>query len=160
MFVLLLIHLLIGTAILLSGDRLGRRAFAVAAIAPVATVLWAATKWSQVIGDPGVVDDQGRSSAGEPVRESIGWITSLDLDLHLRFDAMALVMTLLVSGIGALICVYAIGYFAHIEPGQARLAGLMTVFAGAMLGIVWADHLDRTVHRLGAHVDHELSVDR
>ena len=141
MFVLLLFHLLIGAAIMLSGDRFGRRAFVIAAVAPVATVVWAASRWSQVVGDPGASTADGHSAAGDPVRESIGWISALDLDLHLRFDAMALVMTLLVSGIGALVCIYAVGYFSHIEPGQARLAGLMTVFAGAMLGVVWADHL-------------------
>jgi len=141
MFVLLIIHLLIGVSILLSGDRLGRRAFGVAALAPLATVVWAATQWSTVIGDPSILDDEGHGTAGEPVQESIGWISSLDLDLHLRFDAFSLVMTLLVSGIGVLVCVYAMGYFSHIAPGQARLAGLMTLFAAAMLGVVWADHL-------------------
>ncbi|MEP1122761.1 MAG: hydrogen gas-evolving membrane-bound hydrogenase subunit E [Ilumatobacter sp.] len=153
MFVLLILHLLIGGAILMSGDRLGRRAFAVAGVAPLVTLVWAATKWSGVVGSGGAVaesaaaggvtraSDAATDAAGTPVFESVGWISGLDLDLHLRFDAFALVMTLLVSGIGALVCVYAIGYFSHIAPGQTRLAGLMTLFAGAMLGIVWADHL-------------------
>ncbi len=141
MFVLLLIHLLIGTTILLSGDRLGRRAFAVAAIAPLVTVGWAAAQWSRVVGSPGVLDAEGPGTPGTPVFETIGWISGLGLDLDLRFDAFALVMTLLVSGIGVLVNVYAVGYFSHIEPGQSRLAGLMTLFAAAMLGIVWADHL-------------------
>ncbi len=141
MYLLLLIHLLIGSAILLSGDRLGRRAFAVAGIAPLATIMWAATQWSTVVGDPSSLDADGHASAGTAQFESIGWISDLDLDLVLRFDAFALVMTLLVSGIGLLVCIYAVGYFAHIEPGQSRLAGLMTLFAAAMLGVVWADHL-------------------
>jgi multicomponent Na+:H+ antiporter subunit A len=138
---LLLIHLLIGTAILLSGDRLGRRAFAVAALAPLAVVVWAATRWSTVVGEPSALDADGHGSAGSARFETIGWISALDLDLQLRFDAFALVMTLLVSGIGFLVCIYAIGYFSPIKPGQSRLAGLMTWFAGAMLGVVWADHL-------------------
>jgi multicomponent Na+:H+ antiporter subunit A len=141
MFLLLLIHLLIGSAILLSGDRLGRRAFIVAALAPLATIVWAAAQWSTVVGEPSVLDDAGHASAGTPEFESFDWISDLDLDLYLRFDAFALVMTLLVSGIGLLVCVYAVGYFSHIKPGQSRLAGLMTLFAAAMLGIVWADHL-------------------
>ena len=141
MCLLLLIHLLIGSAILLSGDRLGRRAFLVAALAPALTMGWAALQWSDVVGSPSVVDADGHASAGTAQFESIGWISGLDLDLSLRFDAFALVMTLLVSGIGLLVCIYAYGYFSHIKLGQARLAGLMTLFAGAMLGIVWADHL-------------------
>ena len=141
MFLLLLVHLLIGSAILLSGDRLGRRAFLVAALAPLGTILWAASQWSTVVGDPSVLDDAGHASGGTAQIESVSWIGDLDLDLYLRFDAFALVMTLLVSGIGLLICVYAVGYFSHIKPGQSRLAGLMTLFAAAMLGVVWADHL-------------------
>ncbi|WP_420452429.1 hydrogen gas-evolving membrane-bound hydrogenase subunit E [Ilumatobacter sp.] len=140
MFLLLLTHLLIGVAILVTGDRLGRRAFLVAALAPAVTVGWAATRWSGVVGDPDA-GAAGVPGAGTPIVETVGWISSLDLDLVARFDAFALVMTLLVSGIGLLVCVYAVGYFSHIAPGQSRLAGLMTLFAGAMLGIVWSDHL-------------------
>ena len=132
MFVLLLLHLLIGVSILATGDRLGRRAFAFAALAPAATVLWAAIQWGDVVGS---------GAGGAPVEESIGWMSQLGMDLDLRFDAFSLVMTLLVSGIGLLVFVYAIGYFSHIEAGQTRLAGLMTLFAGAMLGVVWSDHL-------------------
>ncbi len=141
MFLLLLIHLLIGSAILLSGDRLGRRAFAVAALAPLATIVWAATQWSTVVGDPSALDADGHASAGRRgSSRSAGSATSTSIS-SLRFDAFALVMTLLVSGIGLLVCIYAIGYFSHIKPGQSRLAGLMTFFAAAMLGVVWADHL-------------------
>lgn len=136
MFLLLILHLLIGVSILVSGDRFGRRAFAVAALAPAATVTWAALQWGNVVGNGGA-----DSGGGEPITESVGWISQLNLNLDLRFDAFALVMTLLVSGIGVLVCIYAIGYFSHIKAGQARLAGLMTIFAGAMLGVVWADHL-------------------
>jgi multicomponent Na+:H+ antiporter subunit A len=78
---------------------------------------------------------------GRPVTESVVWIGGLDLALDLRLDAFGLVMTALVSGIGLLVFVYSVGYFAHIRPGQARLAGFMTLFAGSMLGVVWADHL-------------------
>ncbi len=141
MFLLLLIHLLIGIAILLSGDRLGRCAFVVAALAPLATLMWAATQWSTVVGNPSEFDELSHASSAGAQFESVRWISDLDLDLYLRFDAFALIMTLLVSGIGLLVCIYSVGYFSHIKPGQSRLAGLMTLFAAAMLGIVWADHL-------------------
>ena len=142
MFLLLLIHLLIGSAILLSGDRLGRRAFIVAGLAPLATVVWAGDAMAERRGRSECARRrQATRAAGTARFESFGWISGLDLDLSLRFDAFSLVMTLLVSGIGLLVCIYAIGYFSHIEPGQSRLAGLMTLFAAAMLGVVWADHL-------------------
>ncbi|MGI9645674.1 MAG: hydrogen gas-evolving membrane-bound hydrogenase subunit E [Ilumatobacteraceae bacterium] len=128
MFVVLLIHLVVGVGIMLSGDRLGRWAFLVASIAPAAALAWAASQWD------GVVD-------GSAVDESVVWVEGLNLTLDLRLDAFGLVMLLLVSGIGLLVFLYAIEYFHHIKPGEARLAGLMTLFAGAMLGIVLTDHL-------------------
>ena len=54
---------------------------------------------------------------------------------------MAMVLALIVSGIGLLVCVYAVGYFSHPKPGIGRLAGLLTLFAGAMLGIAVSDDL-------------------
>ena len=41
MFLLLLLHLVVGIGIVAAGRMLGRRAFAVAACAPLATLLWA-----------------------------------------------------------------------------------------------------------------------
>jgi multicomponent Na+:H+ antiporter subunit A len=128
MLAILTLHLLIGCAIVASGDRLGRRAFAVAAVAPAAMVIWAVTQAS------GVLD-------GEPVEQRFTWIDQLGLGLDLRLDGFGLAMVALVSGIGVLVCIYAIGYFSHPKPGTSRLAGLMTLFAGAMLGVVLSDHL-------------------
>ncbi len=128
MFALLLLHFVVGAGLILTGDRLGRRAFLVAAVAPAAMLAWAVAR-------------AGGPLDGRPVDESAVWIEGLGLSLDLRFDALALAMVLLVSGIGVLVCLYSVGYFAHIEPGQARLAGLITLFAGAMLGVVLTDHL-------------------
>ncbi|MFP5488328.1 MAG: hydrogen gas-evolving membrane-bound hydrogenase subunit E, partial [Acidimicrobiia bacterium] len=118
----------VGALIVASGDRLGRRAFGVAAIAPVLTLAWLASRIGEVLD-------------GQPVLEEIGWVPEIGLTLGLRLDPLGAVMTLLVSGIGVLVCVYAIGYFSHPKPGTARLAGLLTLFAGAMLGVVLSDHL-------------------
>ena len=128
MFVLLLIHLAVGVGLLLTGDRLGKHAFTIGTVAPALTVAWMIARIS------GVVD-------GDPVEESVVWVDGLNIALDLRFDAFSAVMTTLVSGIGLLVFVYSVGYFSHIKPGQAQLAGLMTLFAGSMLGIVWSDHL-------------------
>ena len=128
MFFLLALHLAAGIGIVAGGRALGRRAFLLAAVAPLATVLWAATKAG------GVLD-------GRPVTESYAWVEQLGITIDLRLDAFALVMVTLVSGIGLLICVYSLGYFSHDRPGLARLAGVLTLFAGAMLGVVLADHL-------------------
>ncbi len=142
MFALLALHLVVGIAIIGFGRSLGRRAFAVAAVAPAAVLVWAATRWS------GVVD-------GDPVTESYTWVSGLDIAVDLRLDAFALLMVAIVSGIGVLICIYALGYFAPHghghghgdathdsgEQGVGRLAGMLTLFAGAMLGVVLSDQL-------------------
>ena len=128
MFAILLLHLLVGVAVVASGDRLGRWAFGVAAVAPAATLAWLGVRAGPVLD-------------GRAAEQSVTWVPSLDLSLSLRADAFALVMVLLVSGVGLLVCAYAVGYFSHPRPGTARLAGLMTLFAGAMLGVVLSDHL-------------------
>ena len=61
MFFLLALHLAVGIGVVAGGRALGRRAFLLAAVAPLATVLWASTKAG------GVVD-------GVPVTESFAWV--------------------------------------------------------------------------------------
>ena len=51
MFVLLALHLVVGVVLVAAGRLLGRRAFAVAAVAPAAVLVWAATRWSGVVAD-------------------------------------------------------------------------------------------------------------
>jgi len=128
MFALLVLHLVLGVGIVAAGRILGRHAFVFAAVAPLVTLIWAATKANDVLD-------------GNPVTESFTWVAGLDLAIDLRFDAFALVMVTLVSGIGLLICIYSLGYFTATKPGLARLAGVLTLFAGAMLGVVLSDHL-------------------
>jgi multicomponent Na+:H+ antiporter subunit A len=128
MFALLLLYLVLGVGIVAAGKALGRRAFAVAALAPLVTVVWAIARSDQVVD-------------GEPVTESFTWVAGLDLAIDLRLDAFALVMVSLIAGIGLLICLYSLSYFAADKPGVGRLAGVMTIFAGAMLGVVLSDHL-------------------
>ncbi len=139
MFVLLALHLVVGTAIIAAGRRLGRQAFAVAALAPLATLLWLAARSGDVLD-------------GDSVLDSYAWVSRLGLAVDLELDGFAVAMVTVVSGIGLLICLYAVAYFAphdgdHTDDvpqspnGVGRLAGMMTLFAGAMLGVVLADHL-------------------
>ncbi len=128
LFAILLLHFAVGIGVIALGDRLGRRSFLVAAVAPLITLVALAARVGHVV-DGGVVSG------------SVEWIPQLDLSIELGLDAMAMVLALIVSGIGLLVCVYAVGYFSHPKPGIGRLAGLLTLFAGAMLGIAVSDHL-------------------
>ncbi|KQM81197.1 Na+/H+ antiporter subunit A [Agromyces sp. Leaf222] len=106
--------------------RLGRRVFAVIALVPAATFVVLLT-WL-----PGVI-------AGTPVVESVPWIPELDIALSFRMDALALILSLVVTGIGALVLLYCTWYFADDEPALGRFASLLLAFAGVMLGLVTSD---------------------
>ena len=81
------------------------------------------------------------TSTSPAVTECFSWIGQLGLDVDFRLDGFGLLMTLLVSGIGVAVFVYATQYFSHPGPTLGRLAGLLTLFAGSMLGLVLADNL-------------------
>ncbi len=127
-FAVVLLHLVSGGCLIALGDRIGARSFLVAAVAPLVTLVALGSTASSIVD-------------GDPVTNSVGWIPQLDLAFDLRLDAMGLVLSLIVSGVGLLVCCYAVGYFSHPKPGIGRLAGLLTMFAGSMLGIASSDHL-------------------
>src|SRR5216683_3319662 len=60
--------------------------------------------------------------------------------IALRFDALSAVMTLIVSGVGAIIHLYSVGYIAH-DKDYARYFAYMNLFALSMLILVLADNL-------------------
>jgi multicomponent Na+:H+ antiporter subunit A len=143
-------HFVIAALAPLGARLLGRRIFVVCALAPLATVVWAATVMR------GVLD-------GHAVTGGIDWLPAIGLVVSFRVDAFALLMVALVSGIGTLIFLYSAPYFA--DPGSAkhapdrlrrtrnfahshdsradlgRFASHLTAFAGAMLGLVLVDNL-------------------
>ena len=129
---ILILHFVLGAAIVAAGDRLNRRGFAVAALAPLTTLIWLVPRLGDLIAG---------GDGGPAFTQRIDWVAGLDLTIDLRVDAFAAVMLLLVSGIGLAVCMYALGYFSSPKPGVARLAGLLTMFAGAMTGLVTSDHL-------------------
>ncbi len=81
-----------------------------------------------------------RSWTGSLTAESIAWVPSLDLVLDLRVDAYALVFLYVIAVAGICIFLYAARYFGS-GPKVGTFAGTMTLFGGAMVGLVAADHL-------------------
>jgi len=101
-----------------------RWALLTASVAPATTALWA-----------GIVLIGGV----EPSVPALTWVEGLDLEFRFTIDALALLMTVLVSGIGALVFVYAVGYFGPGANDGGRFAASLLAFSTSMLGLVWAD---------------------
>ena len=68
------------------------------------------------------------------------WVPSAGLNIGLRLDGLALLFALLITGIGALIVLYAAYYLGPEDPA-GKLYALLMLFMAAMLGVVLADNL-------------------
>ena len=82
----------------------------------------------------------GAVFSGEVLRWSVDWLPALGLSFGFRMDGLAWMFTLLISGIGALVVLYA-GYYLSDEDPPARFFLFLLLFMGAMLGVVLADNL-------------------
>ena len=118
----------LGFGLIASGGRLGRRAFVFGAAALAGAAAW-------------TVAHLGRVTGGDPVVEELGWVGGLGLGVDLRLDGLAATMSLIVTVVGCGVLLYAARYFAPDARDLGRLAGLLVLFAGSMLGLVQADHL-------------------
>ncbi len=98
-----------------------------AALPSLATTVWAVALLS--------------GSSDDTETASVDWVEGLELGLTFRLDSVALLMTLLVSGIGVLVFVYASGYFGKQARGVGRFTAALIAFSGSMLGLVWADSI-------------------
>ncbi|MEU5992689.1 hydrogen gas-evolving membrane-bound hydrogenase subunit E [Spirillospora sp. NPDC047418] len=91
-----------------------------AAVLPAATAAWAATR------------------VGREFTTRVVWSSDLGLVFDFRVDALAVVMLLLVGGVGAVVLCYAGWYF---QRSERLMIGTLVAFAGAMTGLVLADNL-------------------
>jgi NADH-quinone oxidoreductase subunit L len=62
-------------------------------------------------------------------------VGGLDVDFGLRIDPLSLTFVLLITGVGALIHLYSVGYMSH-DPGRRRFFGQLNLFVTAMLLLV------------------------
>jgi NADH-quinone oxidoreductase subunit L len=123
-----------GALVLLAG---GRRTNAWGHLLGCATVLAAFGYGAALFADTASLP------AHERVRELrvYDWINvgGLHADFGLRLDPLSLVFVLLITGVGGLIHVYAIGYMAN-DPDRRRFFGYFNLFVAAMLILVLGDN--------------------
>ena len=73
-------------------------------------------------------------------RVELPWAPSLGLTLSFNLDGLALLFATLITGIGALIVLYASRYLeGHAQAG--RFYAWLFAFMGAMLGVVLSDNI-------------------
>jgi multicomponent K+:H+ antiporter subunit A len=77
---------------------------------------------------------------GEVLRWSVPWLPALGLQFGFRLDGLAWLFALLITGIGALVVLYAAWYLDTKDPAP-RFFTFLLLFMGAMLGVVLADNL-------------------
>lgn len=85
-----------------------------------------------------------RVADGGVVTQTFQWLPSLGVNLVLRVDGFAWLFGMLVTGIGALIVLYA-RYYLSAEDPAARFYSLLLGFMGAMLGLVISGNLVQLV---------------
>lgn len=111
--------------------------FAVAALAPLLCRLGRGVPWLLALAPLGVcVHLVGLTPAD--AAELHPWLPQLGVDLAFRLDGLARFFALLVTGVGALVVVYAGGYLSH-HPNRPKFFGILFAFMAAMLGVVLAD---------------------
>jgi multicomponent K+:H+ antiporter subunit A len=79
-------------------------------------------------------------SAGGVLRAEFAWMPALGLSFSLRMDGFAWLFAALVTGIGALVVLYARYYMAEEDP-VPRFFAFLLAFMGAMTGVVIAGNL-------------------
>lgn len=128
MLIFLLAFALIPLAVRSIGLRLGVQVFPLIALLPFAAFVHALTQTPEI-------------AAGRVVTEHVSWIPQLGIDLSLRLDPLSWLMTLIVTGIGALVLFYCTFYFRASQEGLGRFAAVLLAFTGSMYGLVIADNI-------------------
>lgn len=77
---------------------------------------------------------------GETITQSWSWLPQLGIDLSFRLDALGLLFSLLITGIGTLIFIYAY-YYLSPKNSLSKLYLLLMLFMAAMLGISLSNNL-------------------
>ena len=127
---LLLALPLLGAAILLlGGKRTNSWGHLLGVAMPVASFVYAVIAFFQMLG----------YSSADRVRELTVYqfidVGRFQIPLGLRLDQLSICFVLLITGVGSLIHIFAVGYMSH-DPERRRFFGYMNLFLAAMLLLV------------------------
>ena len=131
---LLLAFPLLGAAILLlGGKRTNSWGHLVGVAMPVLAFAYGLAAFVQMLGYP----------AAQRSRELILYqfinVGRFQIPMGLRLDQLSICFVLLITGVGSLIHIFAVGYMSH-DPERRRFFGYMNLFLAAMLLLVLANN--------------------
>ncbi len=131
---LLLAFPLAGAAVLLLGGRRANRWGHLVGVAmPLAAFGYGVIAYVAMLGYPG----------SQRIRQLtlFTWIhvARFDVPVGLRLDQLSICFVLLITGVGSLIHIFAVGYMSH-DPERRRFFGYMNLFVASMLLLVLADN--------------------
>src|SRR5258706_13176259 len=131
---LLLAFPVAGAAILLlGGKRTNSWGHLVGVAMPVASFVYAVIAYAAMLGYP--------ASQRSRDLHLFSWIPAggLQVNIGLLLDPLSICFVLLITGVGSLILIFAVGYMAN-DPERRRFFGYMNLFILAMLLLVLADN--------------------
>lgn len=79
-------------------------------------------------------------SSGEVIYQNFEWIPSFGVNLSFTLDGLALLFSLMITGIGSLVFLYTAAYLKGHKYID-RFYGYLSMFMAAMLGLVLSDNL-------------------
>jgi multicomponent Na+:H+ antiporter subunit A len=130
MLVILLAHAVAAALAPVLVRRWGRLAFYPLALTPLTSLVWVGLNWP---------------SSQHDHRVEVPWIPELSMNIALRFDSLAAIMSVLVLGVGTLVLCYCAEYFhhhdGHPENRLPSFAAELVAFSGTMFGLVVADNM-------------------
>ena len=132
-WLMIAIPLVVAGLLLLAGKMTNAWGHLVATAASISAFVIAALLFVDLLGR-----DAGQRAVGVPLYD---WITagSWTIKAGLLIDPLSILFAMLITGVGSLIHVYAIGYMAH-DPGRRRFFAYLNLFIAAMLTLVLADN--------------------
>lgn len=118
--------------LLLLGKRADKWGHLLGALVPVVLFVYAALLFFSIKGETG----EGR----ERNLHLFSWVPvgGFNVDVGFLLDPLSLTFVLLITGVGSLIHIYAVGYMSHDE-GKRRFFGYFNLFIAAMLLLVLAN---------------------
>jgi multicomponent Na+:H+ antiporter subunit A len=113
--------------LLLTGKFFKGKAAIVASALPLALFVWFCSFIPEI-------------AAGRTITQIYPWVPELGVNLSFHLDGLSLLFALMITGIGTLVFIYT-GPYLKGHPFLDRFYGYLSIFMGAMLGVVLSDNL-------------------